>query len=39
MAGQEWGSAQSEFGHAPRRTELDFGLRSKVGQPTSNDDG
>lgn len=30
MAGQEWGAAQSEFGHAPRRTELEFGLRAKV---------
>lgn len=28
MAGQEWRSAQSEFGHAPRRTELEFGLRA-----------
>jgi hypothetical protein len=28
MAGQEWRSAQEEFGHAPRRTELEFGLRT-----------
>jgi hypothetical protein len=27
MAGQEWRSAQDEFGHAPRRVELEFGLR------------
>jgi hypothetical protein len=32
MAGQEWGAAQAEFGHAPRRTELEFGLRAKVGE-------
>jgi hypothetical protein len=31
MAGQEWVAAQTEFGHAPRRTELEFGLRSKLG--------
>lgn len=30
MAGQEWGAAQAEFGHAPRRTELEFGLRAKT---------
>lgn len=30
MAGQEWRAAQSEFGHAPRRTELEFGLQAKV---------
>jgi hypothetical protein len=28
MAGQEWRSAHEEFGHAPRRTELEFGLRA-----------
>ena len=27
MAGQEWRSAQEEFGHVPRRSELEFGLR------------
>jgi len=27
LAGQEWSAAQAEFGHAPRRTELEFGLR------------
>jgi hypothetical protein len=41
MAGQEWGDAQSEFGHAPRRTELEFGLRGKathaVGRPAGED--
>ena len=26
-AGQEWRAAQDEFGHAPRRVELEFGLR------------
>lgn len=25
LAGQEWRSSSDEFGHAPRRTELDFG--------------
>lgn len=30
LAGQEWRSAQDEFGHAPRRTELDFGLGAKA---------
>ena len=30
LAGQEWRSAQDEFGHVPRRTELDFGLGSKI---------
>lgn len=41
MAGQEWGAAQADFGHAPRRTELEFGLRAKV-DPASmpgQDDG
>lgn len=33
MAGQEWGAAQAEFGHAPRRTELEFGLRSQTSSP------
>jgi hypothetical protein len=27
MAGQEWRTAQDEFGHPPRRVELEFGLR------------
>lgn len=33
MAGQEWRSAQDEFGHAPLRTELEFGIRSKAPAP------
>jgi len=33
LAGQEWRAAQEEFGHAPRRTELDFGLGAKVRRP------
>ena len=33
MAGQEWGAAQADFGHAPRRTELEFGLRAKAPDP------
>jgi len=33
MAGQEWAAAQAEFGHAPHRTELEFGLRAQPGQP------
>ena len=42
MAGLEWGNAQAEFGHAPRRTELEFGLRAKathaVGQTSPDAD-
>lgn len=30
MAGQEWRSAQDQFGHAPRRVELEFGLRGRA---------
>lgn len=30
LAGQEWRIAQDEFGHPPRRSELDFGLSAKV---------
>ena len=30
LAGQEWRAAQEEFGHAPLRTELDFGLQAKL---------
>jgi len=43
MAGQEWGAAQADFGHAPRRTELEFGLRAKTshgedaGQPQGDE--
>jgi len=28
MAGQEWRQTQEELGHAPRRVELEFGLRA-----------
>src|SRR5690242_17558654 len=28
MAGQEWRTAQGEFGHAPLRTDLQFGLKA-----------
>ena len=38
MAGQEWGAAQAEFGHAPRRTELEFGLRAKASTPVEAED-
>jgi hypothetical protein len=36
LAGQEWRTAQDEFGHAPRRTELDFGLGAKVRRSTAD---
>jgi hypothetical protein len=32
LAGQEWNSANDEFGHAPLRTELGFGLRGRRGR-------
>lgn len=32
LAAQEWRTAQEEFGHAPRRTELDFGLAARSGR-------
>lgn len=32
MAGQEWASSQTEFGHSPRRTELEFGLGAKASE-------
>lgn len=38
LAGQEWRSAQAEFGHAPRRTELQFGLRASSKRPARGDD-
>jgi hypothetical protein len=41
MAGQEWAAAQSEFGHPPRRTELEFGLQGRATHqeaPTAPDD-
>jgi hypothetical protein len=37
LAGQEWRDAHEEFGHAPRRTELDFGLTAPVRQETPPD--
>jgi hypothetical protein len=37
MAGQEWRTAQEQFGHAPRRTELEFGLRSSSDDSTEDD--
>lgn len=33
MAGEEWSAAQAEFGHAPRRTELEFGLGTSHSPP------
>ena len=33
MAGQEWRTAQDEYGHAPRRTELGFGLKAERADP------
>jgi hypothetical protein len=40
LAGQEWRTAHEEFGHAPRRSELEFGLgamarreQREAGQP------
>ena len=38
LAGQEWRDAQDEFGHAPRRTELDFGLAAKARRAEPQDD-
>ena len=35
MAGQEWRTAEGEFGHAPRRTDLQFGLRANRGAATA----
>ena len=32
LAGQEWRSAHQEFGHAPRRSELEFGLAALAGR-------
>lgn len=34
LAGQEWRAAHQEFGHAPRRAELDFGLAATARRPT-----
>jgi hypothetical protein len=33
LAGQEWRIAAQEFGHAPHREELGFGLRRRVPEP------
>ena len=38
MAGQEWKVAQSEFGHAPKRTELEFGLGANAERPRTFED-
>ncbi len=39
LAGQEWRNAQDEFGRAPRRTDLDFGLgaRARRAAPEAQD--
>jgi len=37
LAGQEWRSSQDEFGRAPRRTDLDFGLGAKVRRSDRSD--
>lgn len=44
LAGQEWRQAHEEFGHPPRRTELDFGLgaparRSQEGSDAGSGNG
>ena len=42
MAGQEWRTAQEEFGHAPKRTELEFGLpahAARSASPTATAEG
>lgn len=33
LAGQEWRTAVEEFGHAPHRQELGFGLKRRVPEP------
>ena len=33
MAGQEWRTAHQEYGHAPLRTELGFGLKGRREEP------
>jgi hypothetical protein len=41
LAGQEWNTANDEFGHAPLRTELEFGLkgrRARLDKPTQTAD-
>lgn len=37
LAGQEWRSAEREAGHAPRRTELQFGLSARKRMPDQAD--
>lgn len=37
LAGQEWRSAHEEYGHAPRRTELDFGLAARARRPEEDE--
>jgi hypothetical protein len=37
LAGQEWRSAHEEYGHAPRRTELDFGLAAMARRPDEDE--
>lgn len=39
LAGQEWRSAEQEAGHAPRRTELQFGLSARRRLPQQEDRG
>ena len=39
LAGQEWRSAEREAGHAPRRTELQFGLAARKRLPHQSDAG
>ena len=39
LAGQEWRSAEREVGHAPRRTELQFGLAARKHLPHEADAG
>lgn len=39
LAGQEWRDAHEEFGHAPRRTELDFGLGAHARREVREDGG
>lgn len=34
LAGQEWRTASEQFGHAPRRSDLDFGLAAKARHAT-----
>lgn len=38
LAGEEWRDAHDEFGHAPRRTELDFGLGAAQIRPDAPED-